>query len=83
MHNHVHVVVRTGTDSESLAVLRDLKRYGSKALNERVGSAQPWWTKSGSCRQLREEANVAAAIEYVRAQYRPLLVWIDERHVRT
>jgi len=58
-------------------VLRDLKRYGSRALNQQHGHPQRWWTKSGSRRPLRAEPNVLAAIRYVRDQPQPLLVWME------
>ena len=76
MANHVHVVIGVAGDPDPSNVMRDLKGYGSRALNARWGGggARRWWTRSGSHRVLRGEPHVIAAIRYVRAQYRPLVI---------
>ena len=78
MANHVHVVVGVPGDPDPSWVMRDLKSYGSRSLNERWGGGTPrrWWTRSGSQRLLRGEPHVVAAVRYVRGQYRPLALWI-------
>lgn len=80
MANHVHVVVGVSGDPDPADVLRDLKSYGSRALNRhgRRPASSTWWTASGSKRKLPDEASVLAAIEYVRRQKNPLLIWIAE-----
>ena len=77
MANHVHAVVGVSGDPDPTRILRDFKSYGSRALNDRwgAGGTRRWWTKSGSCRRLSGQPHVVAAIDYVRRQRRPLVVW--------
>ena len=77
MANHVHWVVGVPGDPNPDSLLRDLKSYGSRALNERWGrpASGTWWTESGSKRKLPNEAAVLAAIKYVVDQEYPLLIW--------
>jgi REP element-mobilizing transposase RayT len=78
MRNHIHIVVGVPGDPEPDIILRDLKSYGSRRLNrlfERPKSGT-WWTASGSRRKLPHEHAVQAAVEYVRHQEYPLLIWI-------
>jgi REP element-mobilizing transposase RayT len=80
MANHVHLVVGVPGDPDPADLLRDFKSYASRRLTERHGPPRSgrWWTQSGSRRKLPDEAAVRAAIEYVRRQYRPLAMFIDE-----
>lgn len=77
MANHVHVVVGVPGDPDPSALLRELKGYGSRPLNQGWGGGtrRRWWTRSGSCRLLRGEPHVMAAVRYVRDQKRPLAMW--------
>lgn len=79
MANHVHVVLGVPGDPEPDGLLKDLKSYGSRALNRQFGKpvAGTWWTKSGSRRVLKKEDDVLAAVRYVRDQEFPLIIWID------
>jgi REP element-mobilizing transposase RayT len=76
MRNHVHVVVNVPGEYDPESVLRDLKAYASRALNDRFGkpSGGTWWTRSGSKRLCLDEAAVAARVRYVRCQASPLVV---------
>jgi REP element-mobilizing transposase RayT len=78
MFNHVHVVVGVPGDPDPTKLLGDFKSYGSRALTARWGkpASGTWWTYAGSKRKLPNEAAVLAAIEYVRNQHEPLVVWI-------
>ena len=80
MANHIHIVVGVPSDPSPEDLLRDFKSYGSRTLNRRwskpVGEA--WWTESGSKRKLPNEAAVRAAIQYVKEQEYPLLIWTLE-----
>jgi len=78
MANHVHLVVGVPGDPEPDTLLGDFKSYGSRALNRNFGRPQSdtWWTESGSKRKLRDESAVLAAVEYIRHQQNPLLIWI-------
>ncbi|MBI3861029.1 MAG: transposase [Planctomycetia bacterium] len=78
MAKHIHLVVGVKGDPDPDRVLGDFKSYASRALNKRFGKpkSETWWTVRGSTRKLRDEAAVLAAIEYVRNQANPLLIWI-------
>jgi REP element-mobilizing transposase RayT len=80
MRNHVHLVVGVPGDPEPGAELGDFKAYGSRALNRRWGkpAGGTWWTEGGSKRKLSDEAAVLAAVQYVRDQEHPLLIWVAE-----
>ena len=84
MRNHVHLVVGVNGDPDPHRVLGDFKSYASRALNKKWGKprSETWWTEKGSTRKLRDEAAVLAAIEYIRNQANPLLVWIAEAYSR-
>jgi REP element-mobilizing transposase RayT len=78
MTTHVHIVVGVFGDPHPKDILRDLKSYGSRALNRNFDGPQSdtWWTESGSKRKLRDAPAVLAAVEYIRHQPNPLLIWI-------
>jgi REP element-mobilizing transposase RayT len=78
MATHIHIVVGVMGDPDPDKVLGDFKSYASGALNKKWGKplSETWWTERGSTRKLRDEAAVLAAIEYVRNQPSPLLIWI-------
>jgi REP element-mobilizing transposase RayT len=80
MANHFHLIVGVAGDPDPEVLLKDFKSYGSRALNRRYSrpSSGTWWTQSGSKRKLPDEAALRAAIEYVRNQEQPLVVWIAE-----
>jgi REP element-mobilizing transposase RayT len=67
--NHVHVVI-TAEDVNPGEVLRAIKAYGTRALNQ-LHSNPPrkhWWTEGGSKRYLNDEKSIQAAIQYVETQ---------------
>jgi REP element-mobilizing transposase RayT len=78
MGNHVHLVVGVGGDPDPQLMLGDFKSYGSRALNSRFGKPKSgtWWTQSGSCRRLKNQDSVNAAVEYVKNQEFPLFLWV-------
>lgn len=78
MHTHVHVVVGVPGDPDPSKILGDLKSYGSRSLNDGWSKPQSgtWWTESGSKRKLPDEQSVEAAVEYIRRQPNPLVIWI-------
>jgi REP element-mobilizing transposase RayT len=81
MRNHVHLVLGVPGDPEPDVLLRDMKSYGSRRLNqsfERLPSGT-WWTESGSRRKLPNKEAVQAAVKYVENQEHPLLVWVAPR----
>ncbi len=81
MSNHVHVVIGVPADPPASTLLKTLKAYASRALNERWRRPESgtWWTQSGSTRLLRSEPAVIAAVRYVRDQEYPLVVRLDTR----
>ena len=82
MPKHVHLVVGVIGDPDPHKVLGDFKSYASRVLNKKWGKPKSgtWWTEKGSTRKLPDEAAVLAAIEYVRNQENPLLIWIAGEH---
>jgi REP element-mobilizing transposase RayT len=81
MRCHVHVVVGVPGDPDPETLLRDLKSYGSRKLNEhdKRPVSGTWWTESGSRRKLPHDRAVAGAVAYVRDQENPLVVWLAPR----
>jgi REP element-mobilizing transposase RayT len=79
MANHFHLVVGVPGDPEPDTLLRDFKSYGSRALNRRWSkpASGTWWTEGGSKRKKADERALRAAIEYVRNQSHPLVIWIN------
>jgi REP element-mobilizing transposase RayT len=79
MANHLHLIVGVPGDPDPTKILGDFKSYGSRRLNARWGRppSGTWWTYSGSKRKLSDQANVLAAIAYLRAQEYPLVLWVD------
>ncbi|MFO0978719.1 MAG: transposase [Planctomycetaceae bacterium] len=79
MANHLHVVLGVPGDPDPEDLLRDLKAYGSRALNRTYGKqkAGTWWTESGSKRKLPDSTAIEFAIKYLRDQQFPLLIWIN------
>lgn len=77
MGNHVHLVVEVVGDPAPDAILRDFKSYASRALNNRFGRHERWWTESGSKRKLPDEPALIAGVRYMRDQQRPLVIWLN------
>jgi REP element-mobilizing transposase RayT len=77
MRTHFHAVVGVTDDPDPEDILRDLKSYGSRAMNKRFGkpSAPRWWTESGSKRKLGTLEATIAAVRYVQQQPNPLIIW--------
>jgi REP element-mobilizing transposase RayT len=78
MANHVHLVVGVPGDPEPDSLLRDFKSYASRRLNCQFGRQPRWWTQSGSTRILPNQEATESAVEYVKAQEYPLVVWVAE-----
>jgi hypothetical protein len=80
MANHFHLVVGVPGDPDPSDVLGDFKSYASRALNRRWAkpAGGTWWTESGSKRKLPNETAVLGAIQYVKAQEYPLVIWVAE-----
>jgi REP element-mobilizing transposase RayT len=83
MANHFHLLVGVPGDPDPDALLGDFKSYASRALNRRYGkpASGTWWTESGSKRKKAGPA-ILAAVDYIRRQYRPLVIWVNEEAVR-
>ena len=77
MHTHLHLVVGVTGDPDPDKILGDFKAYGTRTL-KRIGPRRPdetWWTTGGSKRKLPNPESVEAAVNYVRHQPNPLLIW--------
>jgi REP element-mobilizing transposase RayT len=79
MVNHVHIVFGVPGDPEPSCMLRDWKSYASRALNraEVRPLGERWWADGGSTRPVKTDERRLAAIQYVRDQTDPLLVWLS------
>ena len=79
MANHLHIILGVPGDPEPDSLLRDIKAYGSGALNRIFGKpkSETWWTKGGSKRKLPTSVAVLNAIQYLRDQEYPLVIWIN------
>ena len=80
MRSHIHVLAGVPGDPDPEKLLKAYKSYGSRKLNQ--GWSKPasdtWWTARGSKRKLPDEKAVTAAINYIRHQKNPLLIWTRE-----
>lgn len=78
MANHVHIALDAPNDVISDDLLRVLKSYASRRLNEEFGKPKSgtWWTQSGSRRKLRDAVALRGAVAYIRKQHRPLAMFI-------
>ncbi len=67
MNNHFHVLLTVPGDPEPEYLLRDVKAYASRKLNNHWPRPQSntWWTESGSKRKKRNVAAIRAAVAYV------------------
>ena len=74
------VVVFITVGHRSPDVLHDFKSYASRTLNRGWGKPVngTWWTGGGSKRKLPNEEAVRHAVQYVRDQEFPLVVWVNE-----
>ena len=79
MANHFHVILGVPGDPDPNGLLRDLKAYGSGALNRTFGKPKSgtWWTQGGSKRKLPNQVAVLNTVQYLRDQEFPLLIWIN------
>ena len=84
MASHFHIVIGVPGDPDPDDVLGDFKRYASRGLNKRweKPASDTWWTTGGSKRKLPDESAVLAAIEYVKNQHNPLIVWVNPMYSR-
>lgn len=81
MRNHIHLVVALPDETRAENAVRDFKAYGSRVLNTRWPRPEngTWWTGGGGSRRwLRSPHAVQAALDYLRKQPNPLVLWIHE-----
>ena len=78
MANHVHLVIVAIEEISGSKLLQEFKSYGARALNRQFGklTSGTWWTRSGSARFLTGPMAIESVVDYVKNQYRPLLVWV-------
>ena len=75
--NHVHAVIGLPDTVVGASAMKDLKSYGSRALNLSGGISKrrSWWAIGGSCRRLVSGEYRENAMEYVCRQVTPLALW--------
>ncbi|HQX48737.1 MAG TPA: transposase [Planctomycetaceae bacterium] len=79
MANHTHALLGVPGDPEPEDLLRDLKSWGSRKLNKFYGkpASGTWWTESGSRRKKPDLSAIFNAIDYIKDQENPLVIWIN------
>lgn len=79
MASHFHTAISADDAVESVAMLRDLKSYASRRLNQQWTrpDSGTWWTESGSRRPVRDDTHFANIIRYLADQPLMLASWID------
>jgi len=75
MANHVHLVVECPDTISGGRLLADFKAYATRKLDQLAAEPRRWWTERGSTRALKCPEAVSAAVEYVKQQHAPLVVW--------
>jgi len=85
MKSHIHLVVGVPGDPDPEKVLGDLKAYGSRKLNRQMSRPESgtWWTVRGSKRKLPDDRAIEAAVNYIRNQQHPLIIWTRESGLLT
>ena len=75
--NHVHVVIALPVGVDGDSAMNNLKAYASRALNrmDKKSGKRLWWARGGSARGLGTEQYRKNAVEYVRLQENPLILW--------
>lgn len=78
MANHFHAVVTAEENVRADAIMRDLKSYASRVLNQKFGkpASETWWTESGSRRPLPNQQARENAVRYVRNQEYVLALFV-------
>ncbi len=76
---HVHVVIGVPEDLNPERALADFKAWCTRRLNQQVGPRKHWWVQSGSIRKKATPTRIRGAVEYVRDQEHPLVVWLEPR----
>lgn len=77
MRNHFHVLLSAYYDVPAASVLRDLKSYASRRLNQQwpQPASGTWWTASGSRRPVYDERGFHEVYRYILEQPHPLALW--------
>ena len=78
MANHTHLVVTAGEEVLAKKIQGDFKAWATRRLDHEWGKRPngSWWAEGGSCRPLRSDEDIVRAIEYVRQQEYPLVLWV-------
>jgi valyl-tRNA synthetase len=73
--NHVHVLCQG--EQHGAEMLQVIKGNASRRLNRQfmLEGSPRWWTKSGSRRRIKGGVDLTAAIDYLKHQEYPLLIW--------
>ena len=74
MSNHFHIALTAPVGTTKTILLRQLKTWATRTLNEHFGKAR-WWTDSGSVRFSFDEPTFENRINYVLRQEKSLIIW--------
>lgn len=76
---HLHVVVEA--DDAAEVIVRELKAYASRRLNERGPRRERYWTRRASMVGLITPGSVMSAVRYVvEGQGLPMAVYVDAEY---
>jgi putative transposase len=67
MRDHLHALLVPKEPWNISQVMRSLKGYASREINRRLGTSGSLWQQSYYDQVIRDEAQLAAAIEYIEA----------------
>ena len=65
MPNHLHLLLSPRNDATLSDVMRSLKRFATKQINDATGRTGSLWQQSYYDRVIRDEAHLNATIEYI------------------
>ncbi|MBI2425373.1 MAG: transposase [Candidatus Hydrogenedentes bacterium] len=65
MPNHVHVLFRPGPDQDLADILHSWKSYSAKTINKAIGKTGTLWQEEYWDRMIRNEAHLAACLQYI------------------
>ncbi len=77
MPNHIHLVVGVPGDPDPERLLADFKAWSTRRLNAGWSHRKNWWVQSGSRRKKATPEAIRTAVEYVRDQPNPLVIWLE------
>lgn len=65
--DHVHLLVAPRGDTSISDVMKSMKNFSARQINESNGRREPVWQRSFYDRVIRDETQLATAVEYIHA----------------